>query len=234
MRPVRALIGLADKYTTKRLEAACRHAMHFATSSHRSVKNILVHELDCHSSNPHSRRTDRSSSGSHASTATSTPTTPHRLPRSRGHQHGGWCIAPSRSSSRARVIAWTASCAAHRNCRSSRRTEAESARSTGVSRYHLARRRGLTSRPRAIFLPAPGRSVPRSSHTGPYRHSRPSVTLSCRPGRLSSAITGRCRVGHACGPAVVGSRAVSGSNQMAPNTRTRRSGLIQRSPRFAT
>ena len=46
MRPVRALIRLADKYTTKRLEAACRRAMHFATPSYRSVKNILVHELD--------------------------------------------------------------------------------------------------------------------------------------------------------------------------------------------
>ena len=63
MRPVRALIRLADKYTSKRLEAACRRAMHFATPSYRS--------------NPHSRRTDRSSSGSHTSTATSTPTTPH-------------------------------------------------------------------------------------------------------------------------------------------------------------
>ena len=46
MRPVRALIRLADKYTTQRLEAACRRAMHFATPSYRSVKNILVHELD--------------------------------------------------------------------------------------------------------------------------------------------------------------------------------------------
>ena len=46
MRPVRALIRLADKYTTPRLEAACRRAMHFATPSYRSVKNILVHELD--------------------------------------------------------------------------------------------------------------------------------------------------------------------------------------------
>ena len=46
MRPVRALIRLADKYTTKRLEPACRRAMHFATPSYRSVKNILVHELD--------------------------------------------------------------------------------------------------------------------------------------------------------------------------------------------
>ena len=46
MRPVRALIRLADQYTTERLEAACRRAMHFATPSYRSVKNILVHELD--------------------------------------------------------------------------------------------------------------------------------------------------------------------------------------------
>ena len=46
MRPVRALIRLADKYTSLRLEAACRRAIHFATPSYRSVKNILVHELD--------------------------------------------------------------------------------------------------------------------------------------------------------------------------------------------
>ena len=46
MRPVRALIRLADKYTSLRLEAACRRAMQFATPSYRSVKNILVHELD--------------------------------------------------------------------------------------------------------------------------------------------------------------------------------------------
>ena len=46
MRPVRALIRLADKYTALRLEAACRRAIHFATPSYRSVKNILVHELD--------------------------------------------------------------------------------------------------------------------------------------------------------------------------------------------
>ena len=46
MRPVRALIRLADTYTTGRLEAACRRAMHFATPSYQSVKNILVHELD--------------------------------------------------------------------------------------------------------------------------------------------------------------------------------------------
>ena len=46
MRPVRALIRLADKYTAQRLEAACWRAMHFATPSYRSVKNILVHELD--------------------------------------------------------------------------------------------------------------------------------------------------------------------------------------------
>ena len=97
-----------------------------------------------------------------------------------------------------------------KSCRSPRRTrnEAESVRSTGVSRYHLARRRGLTGRPGAIFLPAPGRSVPRSSHTGPYRHSWPSVTLSCRPSRLPSAAnTGRRRRGHPAVPAVDGSRA---------------------------
>ena len=111
----------------------------------------------------------------------------------------------------------------------------EDVRSTGVSRYHLARRRGLTGRPGAIFLPAPGRSVPRSSHTGPYRHSWPSVTLSCRPSRLPSAAnTGRRRRGHPAVPAVDGSRAASASNQMAPSTRTRRSGLIQRSPRITT
>ena len=46
MRPVRALIRLADKYTVQRLEAACRRAVQFATPSYRSVKNILVHELD--------------------------------------------------------------------------------------------------------------------------------------------------------------------------------------------
>ena len=46
MRPVRALIRLADTYTTARLEAACRRAMHFATPSYKSVKNILVHDLD--------------------------------------------------------------------------------------------------------------------------------------------------------------------------------------------
>ena len=37
---------LAEKYTTKRLEAAGRRAMHFATPSYRSVKNIPVHELN--------------------------------------------------------------------------------------------------------------------------------------------------------------------------------------------
>lgn len=36
----------ADAYTTRRLEAACRRAMDFATPSYQSVKNILVHELD--------------------------------------------------------------------------------------------------------------------------------------------------------------------------------------------
>ena len=46
MRPVRVLIRLADQYTSLRLEATCRRAIHFATPSYRRVKNILVHELD--------------------------------------------------------------------------------------------------------------------------------------------------------------------------------------------
>ena len=46
LRPVRALIRLADTYTTARLEVACRRAVRFATPSYRSVKDILVNELD--------------------------------------------------------------------------------------------------------------------------------------------------------------------------------------------
>ena len=46
LRPVRALIRLADTYTTARLETACRRAVRFATPSYRSVKDILVNELD--------------------------------------------------------------------------------------------------------------------------------------------------------------------------------------------
>ena len=46
LRPVRALIRLADTYTTARLEVACRRAVRFATPTYRSVKDILVHELD--------------------------------------------------------------------------------------------------------------------------------------------------------------------------------------------
>lgn len=46
LRPVRALIRLADTYTTTRLETACRRAVRFATPSYRSVKDILVNELD--------------------------------------------------------------------------------------------------------------------------------------------------------------------------------------------
>ena len=46
LRPVRALIRLANTYTTARLEVACRRAVRFATPSYRSVKDILVNELD--------------------------------------------------------------------------------------------------------------------------------------------------------------------------------------------
>ena len=46
LRPVRALIRLADTYTTTRLEAACRRAVRFATPTYRSVKDILLNELD--------------------------------------------------------------------------------------------------------------------------------------------------------------------------------------------
>ena len=87
MRPVRALIRLADKYTTKRLEAACRRAMpRPATAASRT--SWFMNWTDCHRSNPRSRRMDRFSSGSHVSTATSTATRPRRLVASQGHRHG--------------------------------------------------------------------------------------------------------------------------------------------------
>ena len=79
MRPVRAVIRLADKYTTKRLEAACRRAMHYATPSRpatvASRTSWSTNWTDCHRSNPRRRRTGRSSSGSPVSTAT------HQQPR---------------------------------------------------------------------------------------------------------------------------------------------------------
>ena len=46
LRPVRALIRLADTYTTARLEVACRRAVRFATPTYRSVKDILAGGLD--------------------------------------------------------------------------------------------------------------------------------------------------------------------------------------------
>ena len=80
MPRVRALIRLADTYTTKRLQAACRRAMHFATPSYRSAKNIPVHETG-----PSATATTVTAPGRTdpvpvrtASTATSTPTTPRR------------------------------------------------------------------------------------------------------------------------------------------------------------
>ena len=46
LRPVRALIRLADKYTVPRLEAACQRAVRYRTPTYRSVKDILVNGLD--------------------------------------------------------------------------------------------------------------------------------------------------------------------------------------------
>ena len=46
MRPVRALIRLADSYSVERLAAACRRALLYETPSYRSVKAILHQNLD--------------------------------------------------------------------------------------------------------------------------------------------------------------------------------------------
>ena len=46
MRPVRALIRLADTYSAERLSAACRRALLYETITYRSVKEILRHDLD--------------------------------------------------------------------------------------------------------------------------------------------------------------------------------------------
>jgi len=46
MRPVRALIRLADTYSAERLSAACRRALLYETVTYRSVKEILRHNLD--------------------------------------------------------------------------------------------------------------------------------------------------------------------------------------------
>jgi len=45
-RPVRGLIRFAEKYTSSRLEAACKRALYYDTPTYRSVKNILVKGLD--------------------------------------------------------------------------------------------------------------------------------------------------------------------------------------------
>jgi hypothetical protein len=40
------LIRLADKYTACRLEAACKRALHFGEPNYKTIKGILVKELD--------------------------------------------------------------------------------------------------------------------------------------------------------------------------------------------
>lgn len=46
LRPLRGLLRLAEKYPTSRLEAACRRALAYETTTYRSVKSILHHGLD--------------------------------------------------------------------------------------------------------------------------------------------------------------------------------------------
>lgn len=46
MRPVRALIRLADTYSPSRLNTACRRALHYDTPTFQSVKQILLKGLD--------------------------------------------------------------------------------------------------------------------------------------------------------------------------------------------
>jgi transposase len=46
LRPTRALIRLADKYSAQRLSRACERALHFGTPSYSSVKDILTRNLD--------------------------------------------------------------------------------------------------------------------------------------------------------------------------------------------
>jgi len=46
MRPVRALIRLADTYSAERLASACRRALLYETLTYRSVKEILRQNLD--------------------------------------------------------------------------------------------------------------------------------------------------------------------------------------------
>lgn len=46
MRPVRALVHLATKYSPQRLERACQRALRYQSASYASVKSILVKNLD--------------------------------------------------------------------------------------------------------------------------------------------------------------------------------------------
>jgi hypothetical protein len=46
IRPVRAILGFANKYSSQRLEAACRRALYYESPSYVSVKRILKRELD--------------------------------------------------------------------------------------------------------------------------------------------------------------------------------------------
>lgn len=46
MKPVRALVHLATKYSPQRLERACRRALLYQTANYASVKSILVKNLD--------------------------------------------------------------------------------------------------------------------------------------------------------------------------------------------
>ena len=171
------------------------------------------------------------------------------------------CIPPSRSSSRARATAWTAR-SAHGNCRSRRRTrnDAASGRGTGVFRYHLARRRGLTGRPGVIFfrrrtemdpearepghigLPGPpalahvarsaGLSQPSMSPRSPWRSRAISTRLGPRP--LSRGTRAGGPPPPPAEPAPHAGGSGGGRFPEHRNTPTRRSGLIQRSPRFTT
>ena len=52
----------------------------------------------------------------------------------------------------------------------------------GCPRYHLARPRGLTGRPGAIFSQTPDRNVPRNPHPGPCRHGWPLHHRRCMSG----------------------------------------------------
>ena len=46
MRPVRALVHLAHRYTPQRLQAACTRALEYGTPCYQSVKEILSKCLD--------------------------------------------------------------------------------------------------------------------------------------------------------------------------------------------